>query len=83
MLAAISTLLTRRGPGTLDRTCQPAAPRGVFSGNDMLVGVCEPPYAHCDRLWTFPDVAGAEPTNIAGERTLCPAVIRQKLSFGT
>jgi len=57
--------------------------RGVFSGNKKLQGMCGPLYDHRERLWTFVDVAGVEPTNNASERALRPAVIWRKLSFGT
>lgn len=57
--------------------------RGVFSGNPKLTGMCRPLYDHRNRLWTFLDVEGVEPTNNASERALRPAVIWRKLSFGT
>jgi transposase len=57
--------------------------RGVFSGNEKLIGMCKPLHDHRDWLWTFLDVAGVEPTNNASERALRPAVIWRKLSFGT
>ncbi len=57
--------------------------RGVFSGNRKLKGMCKPLHSHRDRLWTFLDVHGVEPTNNASERALRPAVIWRKLSFGT
>ena len=57
--------------------------RGVFSGNAKLQGMCKPLYAHRDWLWTFLDVEGVEPTNNVSERSLRPAVIWRKLSFGT
>jgi len=57
--------------------------RGVFSGNKKLQGMCGPLYEHRERLWTFVEVAGVEPTNNASERALRPAVIWRKLSFGT
>lgn len=57
--------------------------RGEFSGNAKLVGMCTPLHDHRDRLWTFLDVEGVEPTNNASERALRPAVIWRKLSFGT
>jgi len=63
----------------------PGAPglRGVFSGNSKLNGMCEPLYDHREKLWTFLDVEGVEPTNNVSERALRPAVIWRKLSFGT
>ncbi len=57
--------------------------RGAFSGNERLVGMCRELYAHRDRLWTFLDHDGVEPTNNASERALRHAVIWRKLSFGT
>lgn len=57
--------------------------RGVCSGNTKLRGMCAPLYDHRERLWTFLDVDGVEPTNNASERALRPAVIWRKLSFGT
>lgn len=57
--------------------------RGVCSENPRLVGMCRELYEHRDWLWTFVDVAGVEPTNNAAERSLRPAVIWRKLSFGT
>jgi transposase len=57
--------------------------RGAFSGHRRLVGMCEELYGHRDRLWTFLDQEGVEPTNNASERALRPAVIWRKLSFGT
>ena len=79
--------ITRRG---FERLMQPIRQeidglllRGVFSGNAKLAGMCEPLHDHRDRLWTFLDVEGVEPTNNASERALRPAVIWRKLSFGT
>ena len=57
--------------------------RGVFSGNDRLMGMCEELYNHREWLWTFVDVEGVEPTNNTAERALRHAVIWRKLSFGT
>jgi len=57
--------------------------RGVFSGNSKLKGMCDPLYNHREKLWTFLDVEGVEPTNNVSERALRPAVIWRKLSFGT
>ena len=55
----------------------------AFSGNERLVGMCRELYAHRDRLWTFLDHDGVEPTNNASERSLRHAVIWRKVSFGT
>jgi transposase len=57
--------------------------RGAFSGYRRLVGMCRELYDHRDRLWTFLELEGVEPTNNASERALRPAVIWRKLSFGT
>jgi transposase len=57
--------------------------RGAFSDHARLRGMCGPLYDHRDRLWTFLDVEGIEPTNNASERALRHAVIWRKLSFGT
>ncbi len=57
--------------------------RGVYSGNQRLVGMCRELYNHREWLWTFVDVQGIEPTNNTAERALRPAVIYRKLSFGT
>lgn len=45
--------------------------------------MCEELYSHRQWLWTFLKVEGVEPTNNAAERSLRPAVIWRKLSFGT
>lgn len=57
--------------------------RGVFSGNERLIGMCEELYKHREWLWTFVDHEGVEPTNNTAERALRHAVIWRKLSFGT
>jgi len=57
--------------------------RGVYSGNDRLVGSCTEPYNHREWLWPFVDHEGIEPTNNTAERALRHAVIWRKLSFGT
>jgi transposase len=79
--------ITRRG---FERLMQPVRqtndgllPRGVFSGNPRLVGMCDELYTHRSWLWTFLDVEGVEPTNNASQRALRPAVNWRKLSFGT
>lgn len=79
--------ITRRG---FERLMQPIRQeidslllRGVYSGNEKLLGMCGPLYKDREWLWTFVDVAGVEPTNNASERALRPAVIWRKLSFGT
>lgn len=57
--------------------------RGAFSGERRLAGMCHPLYDRRERLWTFVEVDGVEPTNNASERALRHAVIWRKLSFGT
>ena len=60
-------------------------------GRLLLRGYCNPKtrrwcaelVQHQDRLWTFVDCDGVEPTNNAAERALRHAVIWRKLSFGT
>jgi transposase len=53
--------------------------RGKFAG----IAIAEELSHHRQRLWTFVDVEGVEPTNNASERALRHAVIWRKLSFGT
>lgn len=55
--------------------------RGYFDAR--TAGFCKELYDHRDRLWTFVDVDGVEPTNNAAEQALRHAVIWRKLSFGT
>jgi transposase len=57
--------------------------RGKFSGNRKIVGFCEELLLHRDWLWTFTTTKGIEPTNNEAERSLRPAVIHRKLTFGT
>lgn len=55
--------------------------RGYF--NNKTCGMCAELVEHGERLWTFVDVEGIEPTNNAVEQALRHAVIWRKLSFGT
>lgn len=55
--------------------------RGYFNAHTH--GFCKELYEHRDRLWTFLEVDGVEPTNNAAEQALRHAVIWRKLSFGT
>jgi len=55
--------------------------RGYF--NALTHGVSKELWVHRERLWTFVEVAGVEPTNNAAEQALRHAVIWRKLSFGT
>ena len=57
--------------------------RGVFSGNERLMGMCNELYDHRQWLWTFLDREDVELTNNGSERALRHAVIWRKLSFGT
>lgn len=57
--------------------------RGSFSGHEKLIGFCDEILPRREHLWTFLEVEGIEPTNNTAERTLRPAVIYRKLSFGT
>ena len=57
--------------------------RGAYSGNALLVGMCEELHKRRAWLWTFVGEEGVEPTNNASERALRHAVIWRKLSFGT
>jgi transposase len=51
--------------------------------NERTHGFCKELYEYRERLWTFVDVEGVEPTNNAAEQALRHAVIWRKLSFGT
>jgi len=55
--------------------------RGYF--NARTHGFCKELYEHRERLWTFVEIDGVEPTNNAAEQALRHAVIWRKLSFGT
>lgn len=55
--------------------------RGYF--NARVAGFCKELYEHRERLWTFVEIEGVEPTNNAAEQALRHAVIWRKLSFGT
>lgn len=55
--------------------------RGYF--NARTHGFCKELVEHRERLWTFLEVDGVEPTNNAAEQALRHAVIWRKLSFGT
>lgn len=55
--------------------------RGYFNAHTH--GFCKELYDHRERLWTFLEVDGVEPTNNAAEQALRHAVIWRKLSFGT
>jgi transposase len=55
--------------------------RGYFDARTH--GFCKELCDYRERLWTFLDVDGVEPTNNAAEQALRHAVIWRKLSFGT
>jgi transposase len=55
--------------------------RGYY--NALTRGFCKELWLHRERLWTFVEVEGVEPTNNAAERALRHAVLWRKLSFGT
>jgi len=55
--------------------------RGSF--NARTHGFCKELYDYRERLWTFLESDGVEPTNNAAEQALRHAVIWRKLSFGT
>jgi transposase len=55
--------------------------RGYFDAR--VRGFCKELVDHRERLWTFVEIAGVEPTNNGAEQALRHAVIWRKLSFGT
>lgn len=55
--------------------------RGYFDARTH--GFCKELYEYRERLWSFVDIEGVEPTNNAAEQALRHAVIWRKLSFGT
>jgi transposase len=55
--------------------------RGYFDAR--VHGFCKELWEHRERLWTFVEVEGVEPTNNGAEQALRHAVIWRKLSFGT
>lgn len=57
--------------------------RGLQCRHARTSEVCRELYWYRQRLWTFLDHEGVEPTNNAAERSLRHAVIWRKLSFGT
>lgn len=56
---------------------------GMRSAHAPTATLCGELFARFDQLWLFKDVAGLEPTNNRGERSLRHAVIWRKLSHGT
>jgi len=57
--------------------------RGLRCRHSKTSGLCQELLQNRERLWTFGEQEGVEPTNNASERALRPAVIWRKLSFGT
>jgi transposase len=57
--------------------------RGLCCGCAKTAGTCRELLAHEERLWTFVDVEGVEPTNNAGERAERQGVLWRKTSGGT
>jgi transposase len=57
--------------------------RGLRCRHAHTAEVCRELYWYRQRLWTFLEHDGVEPTNNAAERALRHAVIWRKLSFGT
>jgi transposase len=57
--------------------------RGKVCGCSKTAGTCKELLAHQERLWTFVDVTGVEPTNNTGERAERQGVLWRKTSGGT
>jgi transposase len=57
--------------------------RGSDCGHHKHDGVCREILRHFESLWTFVRLEGVEPTNNLAERSLRPAVIWRKTSFGS
>jgi len=78
--------ITQRGLksslGQTRRTVERLLLRGLRCRHRKTSGLCQELLHHRDRLWTFLDHPGVEPTNNASERALRHAVIWRKLSFG-
>lgn len=56
---------------------------GTACGHPMTQETCKRILKLKAALWTFVDIAGVEPTNNFGERTIRPYVLWRKISFGT
>jgi transposase len=69
--------------GPVRRAVERLLLRGLRGRHARTAEVCRELSWHGARLWMFLDQAGVEPTNNAAERSLRPAVIWRKLSFGT
>jgi transposase len=57
--------------------------RGQENPDRKAAGLCRELTKWWDALWTFARMAGVEPTNNGSERTLRPAVLWRKGSFGS
>jgi transposase len=64
------------------RDLQAALEAGISCPNHKAAQFCRNVLALYPALWTFARVEGVEPTNNLAERTLRPAVIWRKISFG-
>jgi len=56
---------------------------GKRSKSKKTAGTCKELLGHEERLWTFVEVEGVEPTNNEAERTERPGVLWRKVSGGT
>lgn len=56
---------------------------GIVFGSDKLSGLCDRLENDFERLWTFKNVEGMEPTNNMAERDLRKLVLWRKKSYGT
>ena len=57
--------------------------QGTACGHPMTQETCKRILKLKAALWSFVDIAGVEPTNNFGERTIRPYVLWRKISFGT
>ena len=62
---------------------QAALEAGQLCADKKVARFCKNILGVYPALWTFARVEGVEPTNNRGERTLRPAVLWRKISFGT
>lgn len=69
--------------GPLKKELDALLRRGAKSDNAKAAGMCKELLAVQSAFWTFARVEGIEPTNNHGERTIRPAVLWRKGSFGT
>jgi transposase len=78
---ARSTFRVSLGP--IRRRVEHLLRRGTRCGESKTEGMCEMILKVAPALWTFARVEGVEPTNNVAERTIRPAVLYRKGSFGT